>query len=125
MSTHGLMAPGSALDHPSIPCFASISPLLQGGLTSLMSLPSHPRWPYKFKAVYTVALHGEQLQTELRVHNTDTKPFEFTAALHSYFEVLSVEKAKVTGLKGEETRPLFPMAWEAPEPTFLHTFRKA
>ena len=37
-----------------------------------------------------------------QVHNTDSKPFEFTAALHSYFEVLSVDKAKVTGLKGEE-----------------------
>jgi len=37
-----------------------------------------------------------------QVHNTDSKPFEFTAAIHSYFEVLSVDKAKVTGLKGEE-----------------------
>lgn len=59
------------------------------------------RWPHKFKAIYTIALQGEQLHTELRVHNTDTMPFEFTAALHSYFEVLSVDKAKVTGLKGE------------------------
>ena len=68
------------------------------------------RWPYKFKAVYTVALHGEQLQTELKVHNTDSKPFEFTAALHSYFEVLSVEKAKVTGLKGGND--LEQVAWD-------------
>ncbi|GAX79977.1 hypothetical protein CEUSTIGMA_g7416.t1 [Chlamydomonas eustigma] len=57
-------------------------------------------WPHKFKAVYTVCLHGEQLQTELRVLNTDDKPFEFTTALHTYIEVLSVDKAKVTGLKG-------------------------
>lgn len=35
-----------------------------------------------------------------RVLNEDDKPFEFTAALHSYFEVLGIELAKVTGLKG-------------------------
>lgn len=57
-------------------------------------------WPHKFKAVYTVSLHGQQLQTELKVFNTDTAPFEFSSALHSYIEVLSVDKAKVLGLKG-------------------------
>eukprot|EP00878_Enallax_costatus_P001989 GHUV01002153.1.p1 GENE.GHUV01002153.1~~GHUV01002153.1.p1 ORF type:complete len:331 (+),score=115.11 GHUV01002153.1:115-1107(+) len=57
-------------------------------------------WPYKFKAVYSVTLHDEQLRTDFRVLNTDDKPFEFTAALHSYFEVLHVDQAKVSGLKG-------------------------
>lgn len=57
-------------------------------------------WPHKFKAVYSVSLHGEQLRTDLRVINTDDSPFDFTAALHSYFEVLHVKQAKVTGLKG-------------------------
>ena len=45
--------------------------------------------------VYSVTLHGEQLRTDFRVLNTDDKPFEFTAALHSYFEVLHVDQAKV------------------------------
>jgi len=49
--------------------------------------------------VYTVTLHGEQLRTDFRVINMDEKPFDFTAALHSYIEVLSVDKAKVKGLK--------------------------
>jgi glucose-6-phosphate 1-epimerase len=57
-------------------------------------------WPHKFKAVYSVSLHGEQLKTELKVHNTDDKPFDFTSALHTYIEVLSIEKAKVRVLKG-------------------------
>jgi D-hexose-6-phosphate mutarotase len=48
--------------------------------------------------VYTVTLHGEQLRTDLRVINTGDKPFEFTAALHSYIEVLGVDKAKVGGV---------------------------
>ncbi len=45
-------------------------------------------------------LHGEQLVCDLRVINTDDKPFDFTAALHTYIEVLAIEKAKITGLKG-------------------------
>ena len=50
--------------------------------------------------MFSVSLHGEALRTELRVTNTGDKPFDFTAALHSYFEVLDVEKAAVKGLKG-------------------------
>jgi D-hexose-6-phosphate mutarotase len=45
--------------------------------------------------VYTVTLHGEQLRTDFRVMNTGDTPFEFTTALHTYFEVLHVDKAKV------------------------------
>jgi glucose-6-phosphate 1-epimerase len=57
-------------------------------------------WPHKFKAVYSVHLHGENLHTDFRVFNEDDAPFEFTAALHSYFEVLGIDKAKVYGLQG-------------------------
>lgn len=35
-----------------------------------------------------------------RIMNEGKEPFDFSAALHSYFEVLDVEKAKVRGLKG-------------------------
>ena len=58
------------------------------------------RRPHAFKAVYTVTLHGEKLRTDLRVLNTGDAPFEFTGALHSYFEVLDVGVAKVKGLAG-------------------------
>lgn len=34
-----------------------------------------------------MSLHGEQLRTHLRIINTDDKPFDFTAALHTYIEV--------------------------------------
>jgi D-hexose-6-phosphate mutarotase len=68
-------------------------------------------WPYKFKAVYSVHLHGEDLHTDLRIINEDDKPFSFTAALHSYFEVLDIGKAKVHGLKGltylDKVRPAY------------------
>lgn len=49
------------------------------------------RRPHAFKAVYTVTLHEEQLRTDLRVMNTGDAPFEFTAALHTYIEVLDIE----------------------------------
>lgn len=55
---------------------------------------------YAFKAVYTITLVDEALRADLRVINTDDKPFEFTAALHSYFEVLDITKARVKGLQG-------------------------
>jgi len=58
-------------------------------------------WPYKFKVIYSVSLHGETLRTDMRVINEDDKPFTFTAALHSYFEVAGIDKAAVVGLKGK------------------------
>ncbi|KAK9916481.1 hypothetical protein WJX75_003210 [Coccomyxa subellipsoidea] len=57
-------------------------------------------WPYAFKAVYTVTLHEEQLRTDLRVINTGDQPFDFTAAMHTYIEVLDIEVATVRGLQG-------------------------
>ncbi|CAG9462722.1 unnamed protein product [Pedinophyceae sp. YPF-701] len=57
-------------------------------------------WPHPFKACYTVTLHGEILRTDFRVINTGDGPFEFTAALHSYLEVLGIDRAAVTGLDG-------------------------
>lgn len=57
-------------------------------------------WPHEFKTVFSVSLHGEALRTDLRVINTGDQAFDFTTALHSYFEVAHVSKAKVRGLKG-------------------------
>ena len=58
--------------------------------------------PHSFRASFTVTLHGEALKTELAVTNTGNSEFDFTAALHSYIEVLDIRKAKVRGLKGFE-----------------------
>ncbi len=38
-----------------------------------------------------MTLHGEQLRTEFRVINTGDAPFNFTAALHTYIEVLDIK----------------------------------
>ncbi len=49
-----------------------------------------------------MTLHGELLRTDLRIINTGDKPFEFTSALHTYIEVLDINKATVKGLKDLE-----------------------
>lgn len=59
-------------------------------------------WPHDFMVAYSVSLHGESLRTDMRVLNKGTETFDFTAALHSYFEVAGIENAKVNGLKGLE-----------------------
>lgn len=56
--------------------------------------------PHKFQAVFSVHLHGEELHTDFRVINTGDSAFDFTAALHSYYEVLDIAKARVLGLDG-------------------------
>ncbi len=58
------------------------------------------RRPHRFRAVFGVHLHGEELHTDLRVTNTGDSAFHFTAALHSYYEVLDISKARVQGLQG-------------------------
>lgn len=57
-------------------------------------------WPHDFMVAYSISLHGETLKTDMRVLNKGSEAFDFTAALHSYFEVAGVENAKVNGLKG-------------------------
>eukprot|EP00889_Picochlorum_renovo_P005160 jgi/Picre1/32190/NNA_007536.t1 len=59
-------------------------------------------WPHDFMVAYSISLHGETLKTDMRVLNKGSEAFDFTAALHSYFEVAGVENAKVNGLKGLE-----------------------
>lgn len=57
-------------------------------------------FPHKFTVSYMITLHREIVQTDFRVINTSDASFDFTAALHSYFEVAGIDKAEVTGLAG-------------------------
>ncbi|CAA3026632.1 putative glucose-6-phosphate 1-epimerase [Olea europaea var. sylvestris] len=63
---------------------------------------SRSMWDYSFLALYKVTLDKNAISTELRITNTDEKPFSFTTALHSYFRA-SASGASVTGLKGCKT----------------------
>ena len=63
-------------------------------------------WPEQFAAQLTVTLGAGSLRTELRVRNTGepgaegVRPWDFTAALHTYLRVDDVEQIRLAGLDG-------------------------
>ena len=57
-------------------------------------------WPHHFKADYTVSLEKGSLSLSLKLLNTDDQPFEFTAALHTYFRVDDIREVQIAGLNG-------------------------
>ncbi|WCJ24946.1 Galactose mutarotase-like superfamily protein [Euphorbia peplus] len=63
---------------------------------------SRAMWDFGFQALFKVILDAKSISTELKITNTDNKPFSFTTALHSYFAA-SVTGASVRGLKGCKT----------------------
>ncbi|OOF12170.1 hypothetical protein BZG82_01705 [Salinivibrio sp. PR5] len=71
------------------------------GVTIQLSLtPSETTralWPHDFEAVMTFTL-TQTLDVALTVKNTDSLPFEFGGALHSYLSVADSEQATVAGV---------------------------
>lgn len=66
-----------------------------------LSYIASPNRPHEFQAALTVNLHGERLRLDFRVINPSSGgTFDFTAALHSYIEVVDVERSAVVGLQG-------------------------
>ncbi len=57
-------------------------------------------WPHTFLTSLAVELHADALELRLDVFNRGGDPFEFTAALHTYFRVADVREAAVLGLRG-------------------------
>ena len=57
-------------------------------------------WPHRFQAELLVSLE-KGLEVHLKITNTDTSPFSFTAALHTYFAVDDVKHARVFWLTNE------------------------
>jgi len=56
-------------------------------------------WPADFRAIYTVTFDSE-LSLDLDVTNTGSQPLTFEEALHAYFQVGAIEKARIKGLDG-------------------------
>ncbi|CAI5462444.1 unnamed protein product [Closterium sp. Yama58-4] len=63
---------------------------------------SRAMWDFAFKATFKISLSEGKLETVFTVANTDSKPFTFTTALHSYFRA-AIGGVKVTGLKGAKS----------------------
>lgn len=56
-------------------------------------------WPYDFCAQITIII-GATLTLSLKVTNLSDKPFEYTCALHSYYNISSLENISIGGLQG-------------------------
>tara|TARA_B110001452_G_scaffold148979_1_gene124004 strand:+ start:2675 stop:3571 length:897 start_codon:yes stop_codon:yes gene_type:complete len=57
-------------------------------------------WPHHFRLRYIVKLSEAELSTDIELTNSGSEPFEFTAALHTYFATPDVEHASIMGLAG-------------------------
>ncbi|HEX3053909.1 MAG TPA: D-hexose-6-phosphate mutarotase [Aggregatilineaceae bacterium] len=57
-------------------------------------------WNYGFLLDLEVTVEDSRLEVAFQVTNTDTQPFEFTAALHTYFRVDDISNVWVEGLEG-------------------------
>lgn len=54
-------------------------------------------WDAPFECHFTTTLKANSLVTEYVVFNTGSKPFDFQAALHSYFELSDISNLKLKG----------------------------
>ena len=54
-------------------------------------------FPYDFEAVLEVTI-GKSLNVELTTKNVDSKPFDVSAALHTYFNISDIATIKLHGL---------------------------
>lgn len=57
-------------------------------------------WPQAFEARLRLDLSPGSLQITLSVRNTDTRPLDFSGALHSYLAVDDIAEARLEGLQG-------------------------
>ena len=62
---------------------------------------THAHWQQAFEARVRVDLAPGSLQITLSVRNTDTRPLDFSGALHSYLAVDDIDKARLEGLQGQ------------------------
>ncbi len=58
-------------------------------------------WPFRFALEYSVRL-TDALAVRLTVTNTSGVPFQFQAALHTYFQIADISRTAVIGLKDTE-----------------------
>lgn len=122
LSSTSRYAPGAAIRGglPVIfPQFSAMGPLPKHGFAralawTLADAPSstelrleltddaftRAQWPHAFRATLGVELGDDSLDVLLRVTNTGTAPCAFTVALHGYFGVDDIGKARVHGLGG-------------------------
>ncbi len=77
---------------------------VDGASSTLFSLSASPatrrEWDHDFVLDLWVTVGGMQLSLAFEVTNTGIQPFDFTAALHTYFRVGDIAAVTVEGLGG-------------------------
>jgi glucose-6-phosphate 1-epimerase len=58
-------------------------------------------WPHAFALTLKVALHRNALDMVLAVENTGTSPLNFASALHTYYLVDDLARARIHGVQNE------------------------
>lgn len=61
-------------------------------------------WPQAFAARLSIHISGAALSVTLKIRNTGSDTFHFTAALHSYLAVQDIAAVQVLGLQGLDYR---------------------
>ncbi|PSV22675.1 D-hexose-6-phosphate mutarotase [Photobacterium leiognathi subsp. mandapamensis] len=54
-------------------------------------------WPYKFNNVLTFEI-GRELKVSLTSTNTDSQPWSYSGALHTYFDIADINNVEITGM---------------------------
>ena len=62
---------------------------------------THALWPHAFLLEIVITL-SSALQVDLVIENTGDTPFEYTGALHSYFNISEIQQIEITGMDGVE-----------------------
>src|SRR5271155_2373079 len=68
-------------------------------MTTESDAGTHKWWPHDFRAVHRVTF-GTALKLEFTVTNTGAVPLRFEAALHTYYHVGDIHRARLQGLDG-------------------------
>lgn len=57
-------------------------------------------WPHRFRAEFKAVLRNDRVSMTLTIHNIDSKPFTFSAALHTYFAINDIHQVQLHGING-------------------------
>ena len=62
---------------------------------------THAQWPHAFRLELVITL-SDHLQVDLNVVNVCDHPFDYTGALHSYFNVSDIQNISIEGLEDSQ-----------------------
>jgi len=76
-------------------------------------------WPYHFNAIAQFSI-GKKLEVKLTVTNTGTENFEYSDALHTYFNISSIDTIGIEGLQDATYYDGFGMNLKTQHPAVLY-----